>query len=67
MGHMVVGLLVGMCQIEMTQSEMAGSWVIQIREVMDTGTILVLILTDFIVIIVIILTGGVIGYICWMF
>ena len=64
--HMVVGILVGIGQIEMTQSDMEISWIIQIGEVMDIGTILLLVLSGIMVIIVIILIGGVIGDIFWM-
>jgi len=40
---------------------MAGCWALQIREVIDIGTILVLILTGIMIVIIIILIGGVTG------
>ena len=61
MGHIEVGLLVYTCQIDLTRSEMAGSWTLRIGEVIDTGAILVMVLTGIMIAIVIILTGGVIG------
>lgn len=36
-------------------------WILYIGEVMDTGTILVLFLIDIMIVIIIILTGGMIG------
>ena len=45
MGYMEGDLIVGMGQIEMTQSGMAGSSIHRKGEVMDTGSILVLVLT----------------------
>ena len=66
MGHMVVGLMLATGQIEMTQLEMVGAWILSIGEVMDTGTILVLVLTGIMIVIIIILIGGVIGDICQM-
>ena len=55
MGHMTVYLMVGTCQIEMTQLDMAGSWILLIGEVMDTCTILVQVLTGIMFIIIFIL------------
>jgi len=59
MGHMEVDLMVAIVRIEMTGSDMAVSWILQIGEVMDTCSILVLVLNDTTIIIVIILTRGV--------
>ena len=61
MGLMEVDLMVDTSQIEMTRLEMIGSWILQSGEVMDRGTILVLLLTGTMIVIVIILTGGEIG------
>ena len=56
MGHMEVGLMVVIGQIEMTRLEMEDCWILRIGEVMDTFIILVLVLTGIMVIIIIILT-----------
>ncbi len=64
MGHMAVGLLVDVGQIDLTQCEMAGCWTLQIGWVMSIGIILVLVLTGIMIIIVIILEGGVRGDTC---
>lgn len=61
MGHIVGDLRVDTGQIEMTRSRMTGSWIHRTREVMDTRTILVLVLIGIMVIHVIILLRGVIG------
>ena len=61
MGHMVVDLMVGTRLIGMERKEMEGSWTRHIGEVMEIGSILVLVLTSTMVIIIIILTEGVIG------
>lgn len=61
MGNMAVGILVETCLIDLTQSEIAGCWILQIGEVIDTGTIPVLVLIDIMIVIAIILSGGVIG------
>ena len=61
MGYMVGDIIVGTFHIEMTPSGMEIYWIHQTREVMDTVTILVLVLTGIMVIIIIILIGGVIG------
>ena len=61
MGHLVVGLLLDTSQIDLTQSEMAGFCTPRIGEVIDIGTIQVLVLIGITIVIVIILTGGVIG------
>ena len=61
MGHVEVDPIVGIGQIEMTRSGMSSSWILQKGGVMDTCTILVLVLIGIMVIIVIILIGGVIG------
>lgn len=66
MGYMLIDLMVVTCRIGMTRLEMAGSWIFQIREVMDIGTILVLVLIGTMIIIVIIFTGGVKSDICRM-
>ena len=66
MGHMTTDLMVGTGQMEMTLSEMESSWILLLREAMDTGSILVLILTRTMIVIIIILTGGVIGDTFWM-
>ena len=44
----------------------ADCWIFQIGEVINTGTILVLVLTGMVIDIFIILTKGVIGGLCWM-
>lgn len=55
-GHMAVGLLVGIGQIEVTQSEMGGgSSILWIGDVISISTILVLVMTGIMVIIIIIL------------
>ena len=59
MGLMEIGLQVGTNQIEITRSEMVGSWTLWIGEAIDTITILVLILTGIMINIVMILIGGV--------
>lgn len=59
MGHIEIDLMVNIVQIGMTRSEMAGFWILRIREVMDIGSILVLVLKDTMIVIIIILTGGV--------
>ena len=61
MGHMAVDIMVGTGRIGMTRLDMEGSWILWITKMMDTGTILVLVLTDTMNVIVIILTIGVIG------
>ena len=61
MGHMEVGLMVVIFQIEMILLEMEGCCILQIGEVMDIGTIIVLVLINIMIIIIIILTGGVLG------
>lgn len=66
MGHMEVGLMVVTGRIGMTQLEMTTSWTLQIREVMDTGPILVMVLTRSMIVIVIILIGGVTRDIFWI-
>lgn len=66
MGHMVISLLVGTGQIKMTRSKMEGSWTCQIGDVIDTGTILGLVMIGIMIIIFIILTGGVTRNIFWM-
>jgi len=62
MGHRETTLMVVTGWTKMTRSDMAGFWTLRIREVTDIGTILVLVWIGIIIIIVIILTGGVIGY-----
>lgn len=66
MGNMALGHMVVTSQIEMTQLEMTDCWILRIGEVIDTGTILVLVLTGMMIDIVIILTRGVIRGIFWM-
>lgn len=66
MGHMEVDFMVGSGQIAMTRLDIADSWILRIREVMDIGAILVLVLTGTMIIIFIIVTGEVIGDICGM-
>jgi len=61
MGNMVVGIMAITGQIEMTQLEMADCQILWIEDVMDTCIILVLVLTNIMIFIVIILTGGLIG------
>jgi len=65
-GNMLVDIMVGTGRIEMTQSEMTTSLVAQIGEVIDTDTILVMVLTGTMIVIIIILIGGVARDICWM-
>ena len=66
MGPVEVDPIVGTSQIKMTRSGMSGSWILRKGGVMDTCTILVLVLKGIMVIIVIIPKGGVIGDIFWM-
>lgn len=66
MEHMVARLMVGTGRIEITRLEMEGSWIHLVDEAMDMEFTLVLVQTTTMVIISIILTGGVIGDICWM-
>jgi len=58
LGHMEVGCMVVMGEIEMTWSKMTDCWKIQIGEGVDTGAIIVLVLTSMMINIFIILTGG---------
>jgi len=52
--------------MERTRSEMEGPWILRIGGVIDTGIILVLVLTGIMIIFIIILTRGVIRDILWM-
>ena len=61
MGCMVASLMVSTSRIDRTRSEMAGYWTLRIREMIDIGTILFLVLIGIMIVIVIILIGGVIG------
>jgi len=61
MGHMEVGLMVGIGQKTMPKSDMAGSWILHIGEMMDIRSILIIVLIETIIVIVIILIGGVMG------
>ena len=66
MGHTTVDLLVDTSWIDLTRSKMAGCWTLRIGEVIDIGTIIVLVLTCVMIVIVIILIGGMIWDTCWM-
>jgi len=65
-GHMVVSHMVVTGQIELTWTEMADCWTLQIGEEIDTCIILVLIQIGIMIFIIIILTRGAIGDIFWM-
>jgi len=66
MGHMAVGIMVNTSRIEITRKNIGGSSISLIGEVMDIGSILVLVQTGIMVIITIMLTRGMIGDICEM-
>jgi len=61
MGHMETSLMVVTGWIKMTQLEMEIFWIFWIGKVIDTNTILVLVLTCMMIVIVIILRREVIG------
>jgi len=66
MVHMVAHLMVSIGGMDWTRLKMLGPWILRIGGVIDTGTTLVLVLTDIIIIIVSILTGGVTRDIFWV-
>ena len=59
MGHIPVGLMMFIVELEMTRLDMVYNLILQIIEVMDTCIIIVIVQTCTILVIVITLTGGV--------